>query len=57
MRRAAVCWFSCALVFVAWCLVPVVDDEFLRVEIGYLGGAAVLCTLLYLIYRRPASEG
>ncbi len=53
VRRAAVCWFSCALVFIAWCLMPAVDDEFLRVEIGYLGGATVLCTLLYLIYRRP----
>ena len=53
VRRAAVCWFSCAIVFIAWCLVPAVDDEFLRVEIGYLGGATVLCALLYLIYRRP----
>ncbi|MDP9189463.1 MAG: hypothetical protein M3O25_09470 [Actinomycetota bacterium] len=53
VRRAAICWFACALVFIGWCLLPVVGDEFLRVEIGYLGGAAVLCALLYLIYRRP----
>ena len=32
---------------------PIVDDEFRRVEVGYLGGAAVLCALLYVIYRRP----
>ena len=34
-----------------------VDDEFLRVEIGYLGAAALLCSSLYLVYRRPAGAG
>lgn len=53
VRRAAACWISCAVVFVVWCLAPIVDDEFRRVEFGYLGAAAILCALLYAIYRRP----
>ena len=53
VRRAAICWISCAAAFVIWCLLPIVSDEFRRVEVGYLGGAAVLCALLYAIYRRP----
>jgi O-antigen/teichoic acid export membrane protein len=53
VRRAAACWVACGVAFVVWCLLPVMD-EVRRVEVGYLGGAALLCALLYLIYRRPA---
>jgi O-antigen/teichoic acid export membrane protein len=53
VRRAAACWLACAAGFVAWTATPLVGDEFLRVEVGYLGGAALLCSLLYLIYRQP----
>ena len=53
VRRAAACWIGCAVAFVVWCLVPIVEDEFRRVEVGYLGGATILCALLYAIYRRP----
>jgi O-antigen/teichoic acid export membrane protein len=53
VRRAAACWIACALLFVVWTLLPIIDDEFTRVEVGYLGAAALLCTLLYTIYRRP----
>jgi hypothetical protein len=41
---------------VVWTLVPLVDDEFTRVEIGYLGAATLLCSLLYTIYRRPRAR-
>jgi O-antigen/teichoic acid export membrane protein len=51
-RRAAACWLLCAAAFVAWCLAPVLS-EVRRVEIGYLGGAALLCALLYWVYRAP----
>lgn len=51
-RRAAVCWIACAGAYVAWNLVPVID-EFRRVEIGFALAAASLCGLLYLVYRRP----
>jgi O-antigen/teichoic acid export membrane protein len=52
VRRAAACWVVCGLAFVAWCLLPIMSET-RRVEVGYLGGAALLCLLLYLIYRRP----
>jgi O-antigen/teichoic acid export membrane protein len=51
-RSAAVRWVACAAGFVAWNLIPVLD-EFRRVEVGFAGAAALLCTLLYLLYRHP----
>jgi O-antigen/teichoic acid export membrane protein len=53
VRRASFCWISCAVVFVIWTLVPVVGNDFHRVEIGYLGAATLLCSLLYWLYRQP----
>jgi O-antigen/teichoic acid export membrane protein len=53
VRRASICWISCAVVFVIWTLVPLVDNDFHRVEIGYLGAATMLCSLLYWLYRQP----
>jgi hypothetical protein len=29
------------------------NDRVLQVELGYLGASTLLCTLLYLLYRRP----
>ncbi len=52
VRRAAACWIACALAFIAWNLLPVLD-EFRRVEVGFAGAAALLCGLLYLLYRHP----
>ena len=31
-------------------------DEFRRVEVGFAGAAALLCGLLYLLYRRPRAR-
>ncbi len=56
VRRASVCWVSCAVVFVIWTLVPLVDNDFHRVEIGYLGAATLLCSLLYWLYRQPLTR-
>ncbi len=53
VRRAAARWIGCAALFIAWNFVPLVGDEFLRVEIGFTLAAGVLFGLLYLIYRRP----
>ena len=53
VRRAAACWVGCAAMFVAWNLLPLIEDEFRRVEIGFTAAAAVLCGLLYALYRRP----
>jgi len=53
VRRAAVRWISCAAIFIGWNFVPLIGDEFRRVEIGFLLAAGLLFSLLYLVYRRP----
>jgi O-antigen/teichoic acid export membrane protein len=53
VRRAAARWLTCATLFIAWNFVPLVGDEFRRVEIGFLLAAGVLFSLLYYVYRRP----
>ena len=53
VRRAAVRWISCAAFFILWNFLPIVSDEFRRVEIGFALTAGVLFTLLYLLYRYP----
>ncbi|HEY5054225.1 MAG TPA: hypothetical protein VII45_12525, partial [Solirubrobacterales bacterium] len=53
VRRASVRWISCAALFIAWNFVPLVSNEFRRVEIGFLLAAGVLFALLYYVYRRP----
>ena len=53
VRRAAARWILCAVLFVAWNFVPLIGDEFRRVEIGFTLAAGALLGLLYLIYRRP----
>ena len=51
-RRAALCWASCAVLFLAWNLVSPLD-AFRNVEVGFAGAAALLSGLLYAIYSRP----
>ena len=53
VRRASARWISCAAFFIAWCFLPLISNEFRRVEIGFALTAGVLLSLLYLIYRRP----
>lgn len=53
VRRAAARWVGCAAAFVAWNLLPLVGDEFRRVELGFVLAAGLLLALLYAIYRRP----
>jgi len=51
-RAAATMWLACAAIFVVWMVVPAIDDELVRAEIGYAGGTALLCALLRGLYRR-----
>ncbi len=51
-RGAAAAWVLCAALFVAWLLVPVVDDRVLRAAVGYLGATALLAALLARVVRR-----
>jgi O-antigen/teichoic acid export membrane protein len=53
VRRAAFRWIACALLFIGWNFVPLVSNEFHRIEIGFTLMAGVLFAALYLIYRRP----
>jgi O-antigen/teichoic acid export membrane protein len=53
VRRAAARWIGCAAFFIGWNFLPLVSEEFRRVEIGFALTAGVLCALLYLVYRRP----
>jgi O-antigen/teichoic acid export membrane protein len=51
-HQAAACWLVAAAAFVVWMVLPVVDDELARAEVGYAGAAGLLCALLYALYRR-----
>lgn len=53
VRRAAARWIACAVFFIAWNFVPLIADEFRRVEIGFALTAGILFALLYLAYRHP----
>jgi O-antigen/teichoic acid export membrane protein len=53
VRRAAARWIGCAALFIGWNFLPLVSNEFRRVEIGFLLAAGVLFALLHYVYRRP----
>ena len=53
VRRAAFRWILCAVLFIGWNFVPLLGNEFHRVEVGFTLAATALLGLLYLIYRRP----
>jgi O-antigen/teichoic acid export membrane protein len=53
VRRASFCWVGTAIAFLIWIVVPIVSNDVTRVVIGYLGAAALLCSLLYWLYRQP----
>ena len=35
VRRASACWIGCAIAFVLWTALPIIADEFTRVEVGF----------------------
>ena len=49
---AAVCWLAVGGLFVAWLLFAPTDDLVLRVEVGYVGAAALLAGALAVLARR-----
>ena len=53
---AAACWLATAAAFVVFMLSPLVDDEFVRAEVGYAGAAALICALLAVVYRATSSS-
>ena len=55
--RAARCWAVSATIFLSWCLLPVIEDEARRVEVGFLGAAVLLALLLGRVYRTAPDRG
>jgi O-antigen/teichoic acid export membrane protein len=53
VRRAALRWITCAIVFIGWNFLPIVSNEQRRVELGFLIAAGVLFVLLFWVYNRP----
>jgi O-antigen/teichoic acid export membrane protein len=51
-RAAATMWLAAAAVFGVWMVLPIVGDELVRTEVGYSGATALLCALLWWLYRR-----
>lgn len=49
--RAALCWLAAASAFVVFLALPLLGDRITQVEVGFVGGAALLCALLYRLYR------
>jgi hypothetical protein len=49
-RRAATCWIACAIGFLVWSLIDVLDPA-RRIEVGFLAAAAVLFLALRRLYR------
>jgi hypothetical protein len=52
---AAAAWLLVAAGFLVWMTLPAVSDVLLRAQVGYAGAAAVLCAVLYALYRRDAA--
>jgi O-antigen/teichoic acid export membrane protein len=49
---AGVAWLAIAVLFVAWLFVPAIDDQLLRVELGYALATGLLSVLLLVVYRK-----
>jgi len=55
--EAARAWAVSAVLFLTWCLLPLVADEARRVEIGFLAAASLLALLLARVYRHAHGDG
>ncbi|MDQ2676359.1 MAG: hypothetical protein M3Y34_06075, partial [Actinomycetota bacterium] len=54
---AARSWAITAVAFLAWSLLPLIESEARRIEVGFAAGAMLLAFLLAAVYRRAAGEG
>jgi O-antigen/teichoic acid export membrane protein len=50
-KTSSMVWLLCAALFLAWTVVPVVNDPLTRVEVGYAGATAILAAGLFIVYR------
>jgi len=52
-RLASAAWLTSAALFVAFVATPTISAPVTRVEVGYFIATAVLCLLLWAVYRAP----
>jgi O-antigen/teichoic acid export membrane protein len=52
-RLASAAWLTSAALFVVFVATPTISAEVTRVEVGYFIATAVLCLLLWGVYRAP----
>jgi hypothetical protein len=50
-RAAAALWLVAAVAFVVWMILPIVDNQLVRAEVGYAGSTVLLCAMLSALYR------
>ena len=55
--NAARSWGLSAAAFLGWCLLPLIEDEARRIEVGFAAGASLLALLLARAYSHAAGEG
>jgi O-antigen/teichoic acid export membrane protein len=55
-RLASIAWLTAAALFVAFVAAHTINNEVTRVEVGYFLATAVLCVLLWGVYRRGPSD-
>jgi O-antigen/teichoic acid export membrane protein len=53
-RRASIRWIACAVFFIVWTVLPMIQNVNHRVEIGFTLTALILMSSLYYIYQRPS---
>ena len=53
---AALAWLLSAALFIVWMLSPVIDDQLLRMEVGYCAASALLSLALAALYRRGGTR-
>jgi O-antigen/teichoic acid export membrane protein len=51
-QQSCLAWVGCAVTLALFLLLADFDDPVLQVELAFVGAAATLCTLLWLLYRR-----
>ena len=56
-RRAAIAWVACAVGFLAWSAIGIVEATDRRIEVGFALAAAALFAALWRIYRTPPPTG
>jgi O-antigen/teichoic acid export membrane protein len=55
-RLASISWLIAAALFVVFVATPTISAEVTRVEVGYAGATALLCGMLWIVYRKGSGH-